>query len=964
MKKWFFSFLLLTTTLRAELAYEDAFTEVTDQSGLSILSPTLAERQTAKIRLKNGLEAYLISDPGVEQSAAALAVKAGSWNDPAEYPGMAHFLEHMLFMGTKAYPREFEYMQYINDYGGKVNAYTASDRTVYMFSVNNEGFDGALDRFSHFFIDPLFLPTSIDRELLAVDQEHAKNIEHDGWRQYMIFKETGNPQHPNAKFSTGNADTLRGIPQDAMKAWYEEHYNGNQMHLVILSALPIDQLIEMAVQDFSRISNNPSYVPEVIPENMTSEKQKGKKIYVNPIKDLKVLSLTWEVGPEFTDDNEARPGLLIAYALKSGSKNSLLGLLKREHLAEAINVAEEQLGQKNRLFTIDLELTQKGLDHVDEVITYCFEALARLKKTGVPRYVFNEVKQIEELKYAYQSRQDAFEFVMANAHTLVDEKLETYPKKTLIATKYEPELIQKYIAQLTPDDCLYFVVADPEKTGVATTTKEKWMEAEYTLQPLDEKEINTLANVGINPQIGLPPPNPYIPTNLELVNSERSDESVVPTLLQNDAKGKIYFATDEKYLVPEVTYLYRIKSPTIDGSAKAKACCDLFLKSANDELFSVTSAAETVGAKIILSQDNLALAVAVNGYSDGSAALTQEIFQKMVKMKPSKEQFDLYKQSLTASYQNTKKELPYIQSMEILNNIMFNDAPTSRDKLAALETITYQDFLDFNTNLFKKAYVEGLLYGNITKEDGEKLWSKISRKMNASAYPLDEQHKRHVLILSEGNGPYMVMQPTNMQGNATLLMIDQGPYSFEKRASQQILGKVLKSDFFETLRTKQQTAYIARAWEKEEEKELVQFFAVQSSSHKPSELIARFELFLENFIKQFGSKLPAERFENLRQMTITSLEMPPENLLFNGVRLFLLGFDYDGDFDLVTKRINALKDLTYEQLRVDAAEFLSRNNSRRIAVLVEGVTPKEKSFRYEEVSVQDLRHQGQYVAWK
>ncbi len=74
---------------------------VQDAAELEILSPTLAERQTAKLRLSNGLEAFLISDPGAQQSAAGIAVQAGSWNDPVEYPGMAHFLEHMLFLGTK-----------------------------------------------------------------------------------------------------------------------------------------------------------------------------------------------------------------------------------------------------------------------------------------------------------------------------------------------------------------------------------------------------------------------------------------------------------------------------------------------------------------------------------------------------------------------------------------------------------------------------------------------------------------------------------------------------------------------------------------------------------------------------------------------------------------------------------------------------------------------------------------------
>ena len=170
---------------------------------------------------ENGLQVYLISDPGIDQSAASMSVEAGSWQDSEEYPGTAHFLEHMLFMGNAAYPDESEYMQYIQDNGGLVNAFTASDRTVYMFSINNDAYEGALDRFSHFFIDPLFNPSCIQRELQAVDQENSKNIENDNWREYMVFKETGNPKHPNRKFSTGNAKTLSGIPQEALKNWYQ-----------------------------------------------------------------------------------------------------------------------------------------------------------------------------------------------------------------------------------------------------------------------------------------------------------------------------------------------------------------------------------------------------------------------------------------------------------------------------------------------------------------------------------------------------------------------------------------------------------------------------------------------------------------------------------------------------------------------------------------------------------------------
>ena len=957
-------FLLLMSAASLCADFSTAFEKVDDRAELEILSPTLAERKTAKLRLSNGLEAYLISDPGVEQSAAALAVEAGSWNDSLEYPGIAHFLEHMLFMGTKAYPKEDEFMPYCKENGGKVNAYTASDRTLFMFSVNNSAFEGALDRFSHFFIDPLFLTSSIERELHAVDQEHAKNIENDGWRQYMIFKETGNSNHPNAKFSTGNADTLRGIPQDAMQKWYKDHYSADKMHLVILSPLPLDELIRLTTEDFSAVTENVT-PHEFINETMTSDKQRGQMIYVKPIKDLKILSLTWELPPQLAEDNEVKAGELLAYILKSGSKNSLLGLLKRQHLATAISVSEDAFSKKNKLFSINVELSDKGIEQIDQVISYCFESLARLKKTGVPRYIFNEVQSIAELKYQYQSRQDAFEFVMETGHTLVDEELETFPKKTLIPTKYEPEFISNYIDYLTPETCMFFVMADPSKTLVPPTKEEKWMGAEYAIKQTPQKQLLAWSTATINPQIGLPPPNLYIPKNLELIHSTPSQQPVTPVLLEDNADAKIFYSDDQKYLVPEITYLFRLKSPHLDGSAKSKALSGLYLKALDDHLFPVTSAAEIAGAKIGFKQDNFSLAVAIHGYNDQSGRLTEEIFSGIKKMRPTKEQFELYKQSLLSAYDNSSKELPVSQSLELLNSIVFSNAPTNAEKHHALQKISYEDFVEFSNQLFKKAYVEGLLYGNITKKEAETLWASLKGKLKAESYPLADQHKRQILLLPEGQGPYMVTHSTNMQGHAAVLMIEQGPYSFEKRASQDVLGKVLQNAFFDTLRTKQQTAYIAKAWDKEEERRLVQFFAVQSSTHQPGELIARFELFIENFIKQYTTQIPKERFDNVRDMAIASLEMPPENLLTMGTRLFLLGFDYDADFHLIDKRIAALQKLTYEQTRLDAEEFLSRKNTRRIAVLVEGVAPsKDKDFRYELISKDELQHQGTFVAWK
>ena len=933
---------------------------VQDAAELEILSPTLAERQTAKLRLSNGLEAFLISDPGLQQSAAAIAVQAGSWNDPVEYPGMAHFLEHMLFMGNETYPQEFEYMQYITENGGKVNAYTASDRTVYMFSVNNDRFEGALSRFSHFFIDPLFLPSCIGRELHAVDQEHSKNIENDGWRQYMIFKETSNQQHPCAKFSTGTADTLGGIPQEALKQWYKQNYSANKMHLVICSPLPLDDLIELTVSDFSPVLAS-TRDAERFPATMIGDHQKGALIYIKPVKDIKVLSITWELPESLASDNDAMAGELLSYILKSGGKNSLLGALKREHLAEGIRAAEERFSKANVIFNLDVELTDKGVKEINTVIGACFEALARLKKTGIPRYIFDEVKAISDVAYKYQSRDDAFVYVSGAAHKMVDEAIETFPQKTLIPTSYDPELYTKYIDHLSPKNGVFFVMVDPDLSGVQPNKTEKWMGAEYAVQKVDPKLLNRWSETRINSQIGLPLPNPYIPKNLELIGQSYSEAPVVPAQIADLPTGKIYYSDDARYLVPEISYLFRVKSPLIDGSAKSMVLVDLYCRSLSDTLFPITQAADVAGSTIQFSQGNFALTVAVQGYSEPSFRLTENVFEALPKVKPSHEQYKLFKQSLIARYENASKELPVVQSLELVSNVLFNNCPTNEEKLTALKRISYDEFCTFAKQLFKTSYTESLLYGNLTKGEAERLSASLLSILGSQPYPLENHYNREILLLPQSKGPFMITGQTPMQGNAAVLVIQEGPYSFEKRASQEVLAKVIKNEFFETLRTKQQTAYIAKAWEKEEEKQLLQLFAVQSSTHQPSDLIARFELFLENFIKQYTTVLPEARFENVRQIAISSLRMPPENLSLSAARLFALGFDYDGDFQLVDKRIDALEKLTYDETRKDAILFLSRLNTKRLAVLLEGVPQKDRKFRYELTSKKEIRTEGTFV---
>ncbi|MGK3741257.1 MAG: nardilysin [Bacillariaceae sp.] len=144
---------------------------------------------------------------GLRNAAAAMVVGTGSFYDPPECQGMAHFLEHLLFMGSQKFPEENSYDAYMSKHGGNDNAYTESEHTVYHFEIPQEQLSGALDMFSQFFVSPLLKESSVARELKAIESEFMSAKNSDGSRSQQLMAYTCGrsfQEHPSSKFGWGN----------------------------------------------------------------------------------------------------------------------------------------------------------------------------------------------------------------------------------------------------------------------------------------------------------------------------------------------------------------------------------------------------------------------------------------------------------------------------------------------------------------------------------------------------------------------------------------------------------------------------------------------------------------------------------------------------------------------------------------------------------------------------------------
>ena len=101
----------------------------------------------------------------------SLSVNVGSLNNPPHRHGLAHFLEHMIFLGSEKYPDESSYSDHISMHGGEYNAYTEFEWTNFYWNVNYKGLQTTLDMLASAFHKPKLDKDCVDREINAVESE-------------------------------------------------------------------------------------------------------------------------------------------------------------------------------------------------------------------------------------------------------------------------------------------------------------------------------------------------------------------------------------------------------------------------------------------------------------------------------------------------------------------------------------------------------------------------------------------------------------------------------------------------------------------------------------------------------------------------------------------------------------------------------------------------------------------------
>ncbi|MCH9811153.1 insulinase family protein [bacterium] len=955
--KFLFSFftVVLTTPLLAEVPNKFVSTTVEDKNPLSVLTPSLKEIQTKKLILHNGIKVFVISDPKARKSAASLAVNAGSWHDDPKYPGVAHFCEHMVFMGSKKYPDQNHFCKFINDNGGIRNAYTARDRTVYMYTINNDHIYESLDIFSRFFIDPLFNESAVSRELLAVNQEFQKSTEHDGWRCWYIFKQEGNQNHPNINFSCGNNETIGKIGTKNLKKWYKKHYKPSGMHLVVYSSKDLDSLVDGIEKSFNQVPATVETIPSIPYAKIASPNQEGHITFVEPVKDIRSMDILWEIPPAYANDMNKKTYYLIAHSLTHKLKGGLYTQLKEEGLINDLTSSCNRYGSNHLIMNIEFDLTAEGLQKKDHILYTFYSVLNKVKKGNIPLHIYQDTQSVLSTTYRWQSRKDAFDMVQNLAANMVDEDLDTFPYKTEMITEFDPKSSRDLLNFLTPYNAMIVILGQEKETHRKANKEEKWFKAKYSVSKIPSDVLASWENASPHEDFTLPNPNPYVSKHQKLLVEEATAAIENPSLIANDEGGICYYLQDTHYLVPKTQVKIRLKSPEINASTASLCKNQLFAAMLNRKLASLTAEGAFAGISTKIYADQLGLNISVDGYHDKIGSYMMSFLSTMVSKSPSKEEFLQVKEQLSISYKDENKELPFRQGMRLITSLLSNVHMSSSQKSAAIESITFEEYETFHSNVLQNNHLKVYISGNIDKESALVHYSGIKTTLGSKeGNSAGELIPEFTPFYSGKPFPKMVKVKTSMHGNTAILALDGGSFSYKNNAPLAVLSPIIGEAFYTELRSNQQTGYITASVPRNIEGELMRYFIVQSTTHYPEELLARYELFLENFSKNLASEISEERFEAVKKSEITNLEKPCENLSQHAAINFELAFTYGGDFDRNKKKVEALKNLDYQTFISTCQQMLSRKNKKRLAILIEGAKVQEEAFSYTEITTNDL----------
>jgi len=860
------------------------------------------------LKLDNEMKILLVSDETADKAAAALDVFVGSSHDPVKRQGLAHFLEHMLFLGTDRYPEPDEYQTFISQHGGGHNAYTSFEHTNYFFDINPEKFEPALDRFSRFFVAPLFNAEYVDREKNAVHSEYKARIKNDYRRQRDVFSQVVNPKHPAAKFSVGNLDTLSDTPEskvrDDLLVFYKKHYSANRMTLVVIAPNTLDELEKMVRDRFGAVPNFKSAQPKH-GESLFSDGKLPLLLSVQPVQELRTLSLTIPL-PPVHDFFREKPLPYIANLIGHEGQGSLLSLLKEKGWAEGLRAGEGLSDQSGSSFDVTIGLTVEGVENWRHVVDLVFQEISLVSDKGVAEWRQQEQGALSSMQFRYKEIGEPIHRVSQLANQLQQYPYHEVLRGPYLMDQFDKEQLTGLLALMKPENTLVTLVAPELKTNKVS----KLYQVPYQIEKLP-----TLGRSSLSEKLVLPIANDFVPKSFALKYPEKKSEPGVPNLLIDKSGYRLWHYPDAYYQVPKAQFYVGIKTPAIT-SAESAAMADLYLRLVDERLNESSYAAALAGLGYSAGRRADGVGFIVSGFADKLPVLAKDVVEGLLApLEPSAktdELIDRLRKELIRNWRNGAKDTPYKQLLRETGVLLSTTAWQSESLASALEKFDRKRFDKFIRELYQGASLEMLASGNVLEPEVKQLAGFMVEKFVAKT-PADWA-ERGVVRIPVGQKAQTHLS-IDHKDSAILRYYQGRDDSLDETAKVMLMRQLLRSEFFHQLRTEQQLGYVVAAVDRQIDRVPGFGFLVQSPSVAVEKLGEAIDQFLMTY-KQKLESMPSDEFERHRQALLIGLKEKPKSLSEQSSRFWGSVDVRDYDFSRRKSLIAAVEALSQKEMLV------------------------------------------------
>lgn len=889
--------------------------------------------------LSNKMKVLLISDSTTDKSAAAMGVNIGYMNDPDDLPGLAHFCEHMLFLGTEKYPKENDYNMFLSQNGGVSNAVTYMDYTNYYFDVAPEKLEDALDRFAQFFIKPLFTESLTELELNALHSEHLKNLVNDIWRIQQVDKSSADPNHPYSKFCTGSKETLDIIPKqkginvrERLLEFYEKYYSANVMALCVLGKESLDDLEKIVINLFSHVKNKGVELP-IITEHPFNEEHFQTKWYVVPIKDIRSLRMVFPL-PDLQKHYRAAPVHYISHLLGHEGEGSLLSALKARNWCNSL-IAGKPVCAKGFMFLhIIVDWTEEGFNHIDDIIELTFSYINMLKKEKPVEWIYQEYRDIAAMNFQFKEKISPRMYVSSLVGNLHDYPIEEVLIAECLFPEWNPELITQVMGYLVPQNIRVRIVGKTFES-IADET-EKWYGTKFKKEKIPPEIIDKWANAKINSDLKLPLKNEFIPTKFH-IKTPQPDLDKFPIIIKNTQLVRAWFKQDDEFLIPKANLTFDFISPIAHIDPINCNLLNMFLHLVLDSLTEYAYSANLADLKWDIQSNKYGFLLGIRGYDHKQKVLLEKIMDRIVTFEVQPKRFEIWKECYIRMLQNFKTEQPHSHAIYYLGILLSEQVWDKDELLEACSYLTVEKLQEFIPQFLSKLYIESLIHGNITMSEAIDMIHIVESKLTNKTPNMVPLLPKHMLLSREiklEDGCHFLYETENHfhKSSCTEVYYQTGLQSTESNMLLQLLTQIISEPCFNILRTKEQLGYIVFSGIKRTND--VQGLKVLIQSHKhPKYVETRIDKFMDTMLDHI-STMSEEEFNRHKESLAIQLLQKPKTLIHLSSDFWREITSQQYNFDRANIEVAYLRTITQQQILQFFKEVVFDETRRKLSVHV------------------------------